>query len=79
MSSVSKPRVRHNRHKQGLNLTLEKLSADFRYYTTPAYNGTTMTAQAIYRGELSADGKSITWESTPVVQTTIVHNLLCLR
>ncbi|MBO5262627.1 MAG: leucine-rich repeat protein [Bacteroidaceae bacterium] len=31
MSSVSKPRVRHNRHKQGLNLTLEKLSADFRY------------------------------------------------
>ena len=30
MSSVSKPRVRHNRHKQGLNLTLEKLSADFR-------------------------------------------------
>ena len=37
------------------------------YYTTPAYNGTTMTAQAIYRGELSADGKSITWESTPVV------------
>ncbi len=37
------------------------------YYTTSAYNGTTMTAQAIYRGELSADGKSITWESTPVV------------
>ena len=33
MSSVSKPRVRHNRHKQGLNLTLEKLSADFRVYT----------------------------------------------
>ena len=32
MSSVSKPRVRHNRHKQGLNLTLEKLSADFREY-----------------------------------------------
>ena len=32
MSSVSKPRVRHNRHKQGLNLTLEKLSADFRDY-----------------------------------------------
>lgn len=32
MSSVSKPRVRHNRHKQGLNLTLEKLSADFRLY-----------------------------------------------
>ena len=32
MSSVSKPRVRHNRHKQGLNLTLEKLSADFRYF-----------------------------------------------
>ena len=30
MSSVSMPRVRHNRHKQGLNLTLEKLSADFR-------------------------------------------------
>ena len=30
MSSVSKPRVRHNRHEQGLNLTLEKLSADFR-------------------------------------------------
>ena len=23
-------RVRHNRHKQGLNLTLEKLSADYR-------------------------------------------------
>lgn len=37
------------------------------YYTTPAYNGTSMIAQAIYRGELSADGKSITWESTPVV------------
>ena len=35
MSSVSKPRVRHNRHKQGLNLTLEKLSADFRYKTMP--------------------------------------------
>ena len=33
MSSVSKPRVRHNRHKQGLNLTLEKLSADFRMNT----------------------------------------------
>ena len=30
MSSVSKPRVRHNRHKQGLNQTLEKISADFR-------------------------------------------------
>ncbi|MBO5271378.1 MAG: hypothetical protein J6B30_00960 [Muribaculaceae bacterium] len=37
------------------------------YYTTPAYDGSTMTAQAIYRGELSADGLSITWESTPVV------------
>ena len=37
------------------------------YYTTPAYDGTTMTAQKIYRGELSADGLSITWESTPVV------------
>ena len=36
MSSVSKPRVRHNRHKQGLNLTLEKLSADFRnLYNSP--------------------------------------------
>jgi len=34
MSSVSKPRVRHNRHKQGLNLTLEKLSADFRLIIT---------------------------------------------
>ena len=32
MSSVSKPRVRQNRHKQGLNQTLEKISADFRYY-----------------------------------------------
>ena len=31
MSSVSKPRVRQNRHKQGLNQTLEKISADFRY------------------------------------------------
>ena len=30
MSSVSKPRVRQNRHKQGLNQTLEKISADFR-------------------------------------------------
>jgi hypothetical protein len=29
-SSVSKPRVRQNRHKQGLNQTIEKLSADFR-------------------------------------------------
>lgn len=37
------------------------------YYTTPAYNGTTTTAQAIYRGELSADGSSVTWESTPIV------------
>lgn len=36
------------------------------YYTTPAYNGTT-TAQAIYRGELSADGSSVEWESTPIV------------
>ena len=36
MSSVSKPRVRHNRHKQGLNLTLEKLSADFRFSTIPS-------------------------------------------
>ena len=35
MSSVSKPRVRHNRHKQGLNLTLEKLSADFRLSKDP--------------------------------------------
>ena len=32
MSSVSKPRVRQNRHKQGLNQTLEKISADFRLY-----------------------------------------------
>ena len=32
MSSVSKPRVRQNRHKQGLNQTLEKISADFREY-----------------------------------------------
>ena len=31
MSSVSKPRVRQNRHKQGLNQTLEKISADFRF------------------------------------------------
>ena len=30
--SVSKPRVRQNHHKQGLNQTIEKLSADFRYY-----------------------------------------------
>ena len=30
MSSDSKPRVRQNRHKQGLNHTREKLSADFR-------------------------------------------------
>ena len=37
------------------------------YYTTPAYNGTTTTAQAIYRGELSADGSSVEWESTPIV------------
>ena len=37
MSSVSKPRVRHNRHKQGLNLTLEKLSADFRFNTNTVY------------------------------------------
>ena len=29
-SSVSKPRVRQNHHKQGLNQTIEKLSADFR-------------------------------------------------
>ena len=33
MSSVSKPRVRQNRHKQGLNQTLEKISADFRYFS----------------------------------------------
>ena len=32
MSSDSKPRVRQNRHKQGLNQTREKLSADFRIY-----------------------------------------------
>ena len=31
-SSVSKPRVRQNRHKQGLNQTIEKLSADFRFH-----------------------------------------------
>jgi len=30
MSRASKPRVRQNRRKQGLNQTLEKLSADFR-------------------------------------------------
>lgn len=30
MTSVSKPRVRQNRHKQGLNQTLEKIFADFR-------------------------------------------------
>ena len=30
MSSDSKPRARQNRHKQGLNQTREKLSADFR-------------------------------------------------
>ena len=29
-SSVSEPRVRQNHHKQGLNQTIEKLSADFR-------------------------------------------------
>ena len=34
-SSVSKPRVRQNRHKQGLNQTIEKLSADFRYNNFP--------------------------------------------
>ena len=39
MSSVSKPRVRHNRHKQGLNLTLEKLSADFRLYNIRLLHG----------------------------------------
>ena len=32
MSSDSKPRARQNRHKQGLNQTREKLSADFRIY-----------------------------------------------
>ena len=35
MSSVSKPRVRQNRHKQGLNQTLEKISADFRLNVIP--------------------------------------------
>ena len=45
MSSVSKPRVRHNRHKQGLNLTLEKLSADFREYN---YEKSDKTKDASY-------------------------------
>ena len=38
MSSVSKPRVRQNRHKQGLNQTLEKISADFRYNFKEEWN-----------------------------------------
>ncbi len=44
-----------------------KQHGDKVYYTIPAYDGTSMTAQAIYRGTLSADGKSITWDATPVV------------
>ena len=38
-------------------------------YSTSAYDDATgtMKPQSIYRGTLSADGKSITWEATPVV------------
>lgn len=36
-SSVSKPRVRQNHHKQGLNQTIEKLSADFRVKGTERF------------------------------------------
>lgn len=38
-------------------------------YSTSAYNESTgaMTAQSIYQGTLSADGKSIAWNTTPVV------------
>lgn len=49
MSSVSKPRVRHNRHKQGLNLTLEKLSADFR----------TKRLEAIFNVKIIVDEKLV--------------------
>ncbi|MBP3211761.1 MAG: histidine phosphatase family protein [Prevotella sp.] len=61
MSSVSKPRVRQNRHKQGLNQTLEKISADFRDYIREHYQGKTVLAvghgiinkaiQSVYTGK----------------------------
>ena len=53
MSSVSKPRVRHNRHKQGLNLTLEKLSADFRVISTRILEYE--TDEILYRKDTIAD------------------------
>ena len=53
MSSVSKPRVRHNRHKQGLNLTLEKLSADFREYKNVA----NYTVEIVQNGEVKKSFK----------------------
>ena len=54
MSSVSKPRVRQNRHKQGLNQTLEKISADFRLKEHFLLNGDLRNAQIkLTGGELT--------------------------
>ena len=47
MSSVSKPRVRQNRHKQGLNQTLEKISADFRFSSFSRFDSTFSVASII--------------------------------
>ena len=57
MSSVSKPRVRQNRHKQGLNQTLEKISADFRYHNT--HDGKEYYGLVVYEPITDVNGKEI--------------------
>ena len=54
-SSVSKPRVRQNRHKQGLNQTIEKLSADFRQHIISMNSPCNLSYNLwIIRGQLMA-------------------------
>lgn len=63
MSKDSKPRVRQNRHKQGLNQTREKLSADFRLSASQEYG-------MIERNELNID---IKFEESSITNYKIVR------
>ena len=72
MSSVSKPRVRQNRHKQGLNQTLEKISADFRYSIQSAGSAN----QGYYLVEVSAMVDKAKQVSEDIVLKCAVHGVL---
>ena len=73
MSSVSKPRVRHNRHKQGLNLTLEKLSADFRIEETFVMEPKDIQPEGTFIAKDNPLYKSLTFKGK---KTVVIHDAI---